>query len=69
MRTKKDLERYVRKVLPTARLTLDEFSREIIVHTGVFEESPGGQLLTMEEDDSGLPDEEERPEFGKYRGD
>lgn len=69
MRTKKDLERYLRKVLPTCRLTVDEISREIVINTGVFEESPGGLLVSMEEDDSGLPDEDERPEFGRYRGD
>ena len=67
MRTKKDLERYLRKVLPTCGFRVDEISREIIIYTGVFEESPGGQLLALEEDDSGLPDEDEKPVFGNYR--
>jgi hypothetical protein len=46
---------------------LDEISREVVVHTGVYETTPGGALAEMEEDDSGLPDEPERPEFGRYR--
>lgn len=67
MRTRKDLERYLLKVLSTCRFSVDDISREIIIHTGVFEESPGGMLLSMEEDDSGLPDEEEKPLFGNYK--
>lgn len=67
MKTVKELQRYFRKVLPTCQVTLDEISREVVVHTGVYETTPGGALAEMEEDDSGLPDEPERPEFGRYR--
>jgi len=67
MRTKKDLAQYLKRVLPNCRLTVDDISREVIIHTGVFETTPNGLLADMEEDDSDF--EEEPPEFGRYKGD
>lgn len=69
MKTAKELLKYFRKVLPTSTMTVDDISREVVIHTGVYETTPGGALAEMDEDDSGLPDEPERPEFGRYRRD
>jgi hypothetical protein len=62
----KDLKDLARRYFPNGMV--DEDGAEIIIHTGLSVDPATGQLVSADMDDVDADDEDE-PEFGRYRGD